>query len=586
MAISLLLLNTLLLLPGYWGFLETTRFFPFHPISETGSWYGTFLALLRRPDQDLFRISAELALVVTVFFLVERGRAARLARRGASILLSVVLLLSVYEAVVGRLFHRDANFFDDATYALNGLYLLIDLMTPARLAITVLAAGAVAALFVFLGLVVGALQRALRTAVSRRALRNTLIAFWSLYLPLGAVYGFADTSFQVRSVVARAGRNAVDSYRVARTLQTLSDEPVDAPYAAYQAVNLRSKPDIYLFMVESYGSCLATDPVFRMRYARLLDSLEQELRSDDWYVASAHSRAPVYGGISWLSIASVLTGVRISTHALYSLFVRHAADTPHLVSLLNTWGYHTITLQPPNRLRPGLPLENPFGFQSTVYADDLAYDGPSYGLWDIPDQYSLGHTHDRLLSALREPRFLFFETVSTHAPWESTPPFVDDWQELATAPTRAPDARLSLVDRLTASVRNRLQLRPPGVDNHYFASIDYDLRVLVDYLVSRVERPSLVVILGDHQPPLVADSTYSTPLHILATDSTLLAPLRQLGFQDGFSADPRQTGGLTHEGLYSLIVRLLARAYATEDQEPLVPFLKEGTSAALLVHGP
>src|SRR5690606_38436640 len=91
-------------------------------------------------------------------------------------------------------------------------------------------------------------------------------------------------------------------------------------------------------------------------------------------------------------------------------------------------------------------------------------------------------------------------------------------------------------------------------------SIEYDLQVLVRHL-EPLSGDALVIIMGDHQPPLVsdADQTYDVPMHVLARDPALLEEFRLASFVDGMQLDPESYTALNHEGVLSLMVRALVR---------------------------
>lgn len=79
----------------------------------------------------------------------------------------------------------------------------------------------------------------------------------------------------------------------------------------------------------------------------------------------------------------------------------------------------------------------------------------------------------------------------------------------------------------------------------------------------QLERPSLVILLGDHQPPIAAamdppDHTKDVPIHVFANRPELLTPLRELGFVDGFSVPDSMTAFSTVE-IAPMLLRALGR---------------------------
>jgi len=96
---------------------------------------------------------------------------------------------------------------------------------------------------------------------------------------------------------------------------------------------------------------------------------------------------------------------------------------------------------------------------------------------------------------------------------------------------------------------------------NYERSVLYDLRVVEDFL-SRRNRDTLVILMGDHQPPLLPNQrdTFDVPLHVIARDPALLQEFLERGFSRGLVPPANLPAQVKHEGLFSLIVRALARA--------------------------
>ena len=163
-------------------------------------------------------------------------------------------------------------------------------------------------------------------------------------------------------------------------------------------------------MIEGYGKVLADHPKMGEAYTQFMKALEQDLRNQGWWTTTNYSIAPVRGGGSWMSMATVLSGIRMDNQALYTRFISQIQQTPHIPHFLQQQGYYTLTLQPPNRKRRGLPLENHYGYDTSIFFSDLNYNGQHYGWGIIPDQYSLNYTHEQFIKSINQPFFLFFES--------------------------------------------------------------------------------------------------------------------------------------------------------------------------------
>ena len=243
-----------------------------------------------------------------------------------------------------------------------------------------------------------------------------------------------------------------------------------------------------------------------------------------------------------------------------------------------------MLLAPADRDRPGAYVVNRYGFTDSLAHAQLGYRGPSIGWGIVPDQYSLAVAEQRVLRDPARPVFLDFHMVSSHAPWQDVPVLTD-------APLRAGHgdavreeeldgtgqvlARLSRYDR--AAERRFIDITQfdAAMREGYRATIAYDLTLITRYLGGRT-RDALVVVLGDHQPPVIArsDTSFDAPIHVLARDASRLAPLREAGFREGLSLPPSAPAALSHAGLFSLLVHTLATRGCNDCTPP--PLLLHG----------
>ncbi|MCR9162424.1 MAG: sulfatase-like hydrolase/transferase [Nannocystaceae bacterium] len=381
-------------------------------------------------------------------------------------------------------------------------------------------------------------------------------------------------------------RNVAASWRMYRALQRGIR---DSPYAGYaQSIPLRRKPDVHLLLVESYGRLLIIDPEAGPAWREQVTGLEQRLRAKGWDMVSAFSRAPISGGRSWLAEGTLLTGIYVRFEAIFQHLVADISQTPNLVSYLDSQGYETIVLAPKVRPRPGIELINRYDYDQQIGAIELDYDGPRYGWGIIPDQYSLGHTQENVLSKVEGPLFFNFHMVSSHAPWQVIPQIQDDWRSIETG--EAPEGheeqpRLATPGEEMLSRMRRYQRKQPQYMwmgyadalkiDAYAAAVSYDLELLTRFLEG-MERDALVIIMGDHQPPILSreDSSFDVPMHILARDPALLEEFREQGFVDGLALNSGRPTLLAHEGLFSMMARAFARCCS--DGAELPPYMPNG----------
>lgn len=385
---------------------------------------------------------------------------------------------------------------------------------------------------------------------------------WAIAL-LGPLAG---GDWPARWVVPDLVANARDSAEVrARLLAPVRGEA----HAELETLDLQARPDLALYIVESYGMLLNAG-----RHARpwgdRLQRMEGALREVGWHAVSGASTAPVSGGRSWIADASLLLGQRLQHEAEYRHAIRSVDRVPHLVGFLQAQGYHAVLVRPRDRARPGVSLQNHFGFDTTVFFDDLRYAGPPAGWGIIPDQYTLGFLHDEVLPDIAAPRFSFTHLATAHVPWDEPPPLVADWRKLGDAgASHQPEEGAEPLDQLALQLKRyrRVEKRPRRkltADRlgAWASTVFYDLDVLEQELVrTPPTRPSIALILGDHQPPLLGDTDagFDVPVHVLASDPALLRAFRQAGFASGMRP-ARAT--IRTEGLLSLLASALASADA------------------------
>ncbi len=356
------------------------------------------------------------------------------------------------------------------------------------------------------------------------------------------------------------------------------------PNDQWTGVVLPRRPDVHVYIVESYGRILAEHDDARAAWFAQLHDLDVQLGEGGWHAASGWLVAPVSGGRSWIADASLLSGMRIQSSAVYTHLAPTLSTRPSLPQSLAAAGYATVVVRPKDRQRPGLPLRDDFGWKHPVFSAEIDWTGPPWGWGEIPDQFSLGRLRDDVLPGIVGPRFVLFHGVSSHGPWRSVPAMVEDWRALPDVLEGAPgqESDSAPVDELLRQLRQyqRHEGKPvrdlvrsfDAAGARYQASVHYGLRATVDHLVRWAPDASagdgaVVFVLGDHQPPILsrqdADGTLSfdVPLHVLATDPALLEPWVRWGFTAGMvpAIGPARLG---HEDFYGAVMA----AIVGEDQ--------------------
>ncbi len=602
---SFCFLNTLLLLPSFIANIETSTFFPV-PQPDSPSlkwdrgWYDYVLYFfVRRPNLDIFRICVDLVALITVIQLFRKTPVIRLVAVPAFM---VLLVYETYDAIAYSFFHRPGILFEDAQYAVNLYYLLKDALSTGQAPVLIAIVSGVVVLTWMLPWCFKRMAMALDTLKWRGTGLLFSGVFWPVVLLIWVLFGPASQRPVLRTVVGKIVHNAASSITLKRHLTSQRDQPVDEVYFTFAERTFETRPNLYIILVESYGSVIYEYPALKNRHDSLMASIEGAFRSDGWQTISQQTRAPVSGGLSWLSMATVLSGMVVDNKTRYTRFRKHIDAYPHLVDLLGKNGYTTITLQPPNRARPGLPIENPYRFDNTVYFKTLNYSGPAYGVWIIPDQYSLNFTHEEIIGRAQEPIFLFFETASTHAPWSTPPPRLDDWRAFNSSSFQTTNVHrdeaakfaTTLFAQLNTFYRHRFNPQVSNTAHSYYDTIAYDWGVLSEYILTRAAPNSLFIITGDHQPPLLKSNDFLTPIHIISQDSTLTHRFTRYGFQPGLTPPgtrpgrtaPASTPALDHAGLYSMLVEVLTLPAASRASLPGPAYRPTGIAPSILSDAP
>ncbi len=549
------------------------------------AWLAFELPTALSPDRlDLgqIRLTGEILLTFTLyassFRLPRGGRALRWALAG---LVSVLAIVRVDRTIFFVLSRSEPLLYDQLFLLRHLLVLFRDLSgSPAPLVVL--------GTLVVCALCARGVRALLRRAAPlfegprRREAARVGAALWVFALLASALGPRPPATPWVRWMTPDLARNAAESVRLYRSVRS---EIAASPYRAYDRIRLARRPDVYLFFVESYGKLFAENPELRPIWTAELGALRERLASAGWSSASAYSTAPVSGGRSWLAVGSILMGSTIRYEAVFQQLLSAKEHAPTLVDFFERQGYETVQLAPSDRPRPGLADSNRYGYDKYVRYPDLDYRGPEVGWGLVPDQFSLGRAEELVLAKVDRPLFFHFHMVSSHAPWSVVPFYVSDWRSLNEAQGGRPrDVSSSLFGKSLARFTHGSDKEPYMGDltatfrQGYARSVLYDLRVIEEFLKRRTG-DALVIVMGDHQPPVVAPETVSfdVPVHLFARDPKLLEEFRAQGFTDGLVLGAEQGPAVEHAGLFSLVVRALARASGTTEPAYLKHGVKLGS---------
>lgn len=284
--------------------------------------------------------------------------------------------------------------------------------------------------------------------------------------------------------------------------------------------------DVHVIVLESYGRVALRHPALRETLRPIYAALAEQLAGADMSACSAAVAPAVRGGRSGLAHAELLTGVPVASEQMRSLLM--ASELVALPHRFRAVGYETC------EVLPGMPIHWPagdafYGFDRSIIQGELGYEGARYDFGAMPDQFSLRHLLDHVVRPADRPVFSMFVGVSSHAPWTAVPPFAADWD------LRRLDYEAEPAARYATSYFS--MFRDPEIVPAYAASLAYVVRAGVGF-AAQTPRPSVVVVVGDHQPPIAgslspADPSHEVPVHVISSRPELLQPLLDAGFARG-----------------------------------------------------
>ena len=476
-----------------------------------------------RPTAEL---SPDLAVGLLGLLLLRRwgGQVSLRVLRGAAIVW-VLLIAGRYVDVTTRaLYGRDVNPYWDLRHvpSVGAMFATVAESWQLALFVTV-AIAAPLAIYAAARWCFGRLCRAIADPVGHRVLGTAAglaVALFALeqagWRPVERLR-FADP---VASAYAR------EAYELAYEASGAGLAALGPPPALHSDLSRVAGADVLIVFMESYGAVSWERPEFVQSLGESRARLAADIRETGRDVVSARVESTTFAGESWLAHISLLSGTEVRDDRTNARLMAQERDT--LVTVFQRGGYRALAIV------PGLLVAWPegafYGFDEIYDYERLDYHGPPFGWWSINDQYSLALV-DRLEIEPRdrEPRFVFFSTISTHAPFTPAPPYQPDWQRVL-SPRPYDD------DELYAAWSDQpdwLNLGPS-----YVEALRYAYAIAGGYLRLRADRDLVLILVGDHQPPSLVSgegASWDVPVHVIASRPALLDRLRRHGFLDGLA---------------------------------------------------
>ena len=475
-------------------------------------------------------VSVELGVAIAILALATRARRDPPRTLIAALAwLWVVFALSRYAAVTApALYGRDVNLFWDLRFVPDVAAMVVRVARAWQVAAALLGVTlGLTALYLAMRSAWRRIGRAIERPAERRALELAAAAIIVLATAQQVsehLLAYPRVASPVTAAYARQARFAMTA--MAATTYVPPSPPMDGDLGAIAGA------DVFVVFVEAYGAVTYSRPDLANALTAARSQFESAIRDTGRDVVSAFVVSPTFGGSSWLAHISLLTGIDVRDPDRNARLMTERRDT--LPRDFARHGFRTVALMP--GLRTGWPEGAFYGFDEIYGAARLAYRGPEFGWFAIPDEYSLERIDAlEVNQRSRGPLFVFFPTISTHFPFSPTPPYQPRWTRMTDAhPYDGPD-----IVRAYGREPDWVNFRPAYAD-----AIAYDLATIAGYLRLRSDRDVVFVVLGDHQPAAAVSgegASWDVPVHVVASRGTVLDRLRARGFAAGLT--PARTLG-------------------------------------------
>jgi hypothetical protein len=474
------------------------------------------------PSTPSLRLAPNLSVEILALVLVlaaARGLGFSLSRVVRGVLSTLLLgasLVRYVDVTAYGVLGREFDLYGDFPHVHRVAEMFFEVMTPGLgilVASVLFLAAALAFSLNWVGL--GALDRALGSASHRISLAALSAA------GIAAFFTSSGKTFAepVSSIAAR---------QIGHLLEGMSTKPeladVEFPEESLDSgLSRLGGAHVILIFLESYGVAVLEDPHLFKNVEPRYRELESRLKEAGYFFSSSQIQSSTFGGGSWRAHATFLSGVDVGSEHRYDALLRSRRKT--LVQVLKKNGYRAVAAEP--GIKWYWPDGRFYGFDRVYDFDALDYQGPPMGWWKIPDQFTLYRLYQAEISRAEKPLFIKASLIMTHIPYFPVPPYVPDWSRFDDG--TAYQAGLKSVAH--DAYRDLMEL-----STWYVAAVGYELDVLQGFLLSFVPENSLVIILGDHQPPKLAthaSDSWAVPMHVLSKREDLVRAFDALGFEEG-----------------------------------------------------
>ena len=454
--------------------------------------------------------------VVLLGMLAVVGRLSRFTKAALAVLIFSLTLVRYVDVTTLGVLGREFNLHGDFPHVHRVFAMFWEVMSLSSgllvlEAVAIISGVALALNWVGLGVWERALERPRFRRVVLMAVPVLVSAFLLASSKMFAVPTSAIVAKQIRNL--RAGE--AEQHAVAEI-----DWPVQNVGSSLEGLG---GANVFLVFLESYGVTLIEDAHHYDAIAPRYREMERRLKSAGYAFGSSQIHSPTFGGGSWRAHATFLSGFHVESEHLYNALL--VSDRKTLVSVLSEHGYRTVAVEP--GIKWFWPDGEFYGFDRIYTFDDIDYQGPLMGWWKIPDQFTLYRLYQNEIRDARAPLFAKLSLIMSHIPYVPVPEYVEDWSRFDDG--TAFDAGLKSVAHDAYSDLRELS-------TWYVEAFRYELDVVEGFLLSYVPENSLVIVVGDHQPPKLVthdNDSWAVPIHVFSKREELVRAFDPLGFEEG-----------------------------------------------------
>ncbi|RFF29528.1 alkaline phosphatase [Wenzhouxiangella sediminis] len=457
------------------------------------------------------------ALLLPAWVAVASGRRrSALLRAASGGLLAFVIVAGFFDALVQSVLGRPLNVFVDPLMLRAGFHLVDGSFGrwQATLASVLLAVAVIALAWVIFRLL---RPQALPPGKAAPAI---ILASLLLGLPWVAAKLPVIESQAWRLLVTQAA--SLEATRDARARILAA---ADAPEFEPGPLPGLAGRDVYVVFIESYGGSALDRARMAGRVEPLLRRWTERLGAAGVEAVSGRMKAPIRGGQSWLSHASLLSGLSIDSQVWYEMLLEK--DIGLLSDDFRQTGHVAVNVA------PGIVMDWPegdrLGFDRIYAAADLGYEGPPLGWVTMPDEYTLHTFSERIRPQQDGPVFAQIALISSHWPWRPVIEPLDDHSRIGHG--RVYSSSIDEGERPAT-----LLFDPDRMRRAYVRSLAYSLAVTFDWARRNLPSEALLIVLGDHQPVSLVtgrEAGSEVPVHVISGDRDLLAGFIERGFVPG-----------------------------------------------------